>query len=366
MRTMAGEPTATTPSRVAATPIGRGDAVPLGRDDATPPRRDGATLLGGDTGSPLGGDGAAVSAAERGLPRRSLLPLVLLALVVFLWSSNNIASKLTLREMSPALMVLVRYTFAIVLFHLPVFIFLLRTGHRVSVADVRRLGWLGLLGPAGSTTCFTLGISMVPATYAGLMLMTGPLWAAILEWVFQGKRIGRVQALGMAIAFAAAAVLSTGGQLEAPDAMVVFGSILLMGAQTLWGGYTILSKPMLSRRSPLIALTGSNVCSLPFIWLSALVLGAWPEVPTIASWSWDTWVGIWYMIVFASGLSQVMYIFALRDVTASQAISFSYLMPVFTAGLAAAILGEQLTLLTVGCGVAIVLGLWLVNRPRAA
>ncbi len=70
-----------------------------------------------------------------------------------------------------------------------------------------------------------------------------------------------------------------------------------------------------------------------------------------------------YMIVLASGLSQVMYIYGLRDVTPSQAISFSYLMPVFTAGLAAAILGEQVTMLTLGCGALIVFGLWLVNRP---
>jgi drug/metabolite transporter (DMT)-like permease len=144
---------------------------------------------------------------------------------------------------------------------------------------------------------------------------------------------------------------------------MVFGSLLLMGAQTLWGGYTIISKPMLARgRPPLLALTGANVCSIPFIWAASVFLGGWAELPSIADWSTATWLGVAYMIVFASGLSQVMYIYGLRDVTPSQAISFSYLMPVFTAGLAAAILGEQVTLLTLGCGALIVLGLWLVNR----
>ncbi|MDP8923683.1 MAG: DMT family transporter [Chloroflexota bacterium] len=295
---------------------------------------------------------------------RTIAPLLLLTIVVFIWSSNNIASKLTLREMSPGLLVLVRYTVAVAVFHLPVFVLLLRAGHRVTSSDWKRLGWLGFLGPAGSTLLFTVGIAMVPATYAALMLMTGPLWTAVLEWVFQGQRIGGVRGLGMVIAFGAAAVLATDGQLEAPDATMLVGSVLLMGAQTLWGGYTIVSKPMLARgRSPLLALTGANLCSIPFIWAASVFLGAWGELPSLVSWSETIWIGVGYMIVFASGLSQVMYIYGLRDVAPSQAISFSYLMPVFTAGLAAVILGEQIGALALGCGALIVLGLWLVNRP---
>jgi drug/metabolite transporter (DMT)-like permease len=122
----------------------------------------------------------------------------------------------------------------------------------------------------------------------------------------------------MAIAFGAAAILSTGGELEAPDLPMVFGSLLLMGAQTLWGGYTIVSKPMLARgRPPLLALTGANLCSIPFIWAASLCSGV-GRAADGRDWSAATWLGVAYMIVFASGLSQVMYIYGLRDVTPSQ------------------------------------------------
>jgi len=63
--------------------------------------------------------------------------------------------------------------------------------------------------------------------------------------------------------------------------------------------------------------------------------------------------------------SQVLYAYGLRDVTPSQAMAFTYLMPVFTAFFAAIFLDEQVTLATVLCGAAIVFGLWLVNRDRA-
>ena len=50
---------------------------------------------------------------------------------------------------------------------------------------------------------------------------------------------------------------------------------------------------------------------------------------------------------------------------ASQAMAFTYLMPVFTAFFAAIFLDETISLETVVCGAAIVFGLWLVNQSRS-
>jgi hypothetical protein len=87
---MAGEPTAATPARVTRA---TSSSDPRGRRRAgrrAGPRRASARA-------------------------RAILPLAMLTVVVFIWSSNNIASKLTLREMSPGLLVLVRYTVAVLL-----------------------------------------------------------------------------------------------------------------------------------------------------------------------------------------------------------------------------------------------------------
>jgi drug/metabolite transporter (DMT)-like permease len=65
-----------------------------------------------------------------------------------------------------------------------VFVLLLRSGQRLTRSDWKRLWSLGRSGRPAARCCFTLGIAFVPATYAALMLMTGPLWTAVLEWVF--------------------------------------------------------------------------------------------------------------------------------------------------------------------------------------
>ena len=310
---------------------------------------------------------------ERWLPGaerlRGSLPLVMLTVVVMIWSSNNIATKLVLHETSPGLLTLMRFTLTTLIFHLPAFLLIRRFGQPLGRRDWLRLGIASVTGYALSSVMFTIGISMTPATYAALMMMTGPLWTAVLERAFIGTPIGPAQGLGMAISFASAAFLATGGALVGGvgelNAGLLIGGVLLMGCQTTWGGYTILTKPLLAHRPPLVIVTAASLIATPTIWPVAGWMGAFGELATIPTWSWTTWLGLAYLIFVAGVCSQVLYAYGLRDVTPSQAMAFTYLMPVFTAVFAAIFLDEQVTPATAVCGAAIVFGLWLVNRSRS-
>jgi drug/metabolite transporter (DMT)-like permease len=295
---------------------------------------------------------------------RAVLPLVMLTLVVLIWSSNNIATKLVLRETTPGLLTMLRFTLTTALFYLPAFLLIRKIGQPLSRADWVRLTIASLSGYALSALMFMNGISMVSATYASLMMMTGPLWTALLERLFVGTVIGRLQLVGMAISFSSAAFLATGGSLETADSNLLIGSLLLMGCQTTWGGYTILTKPLLAHRPPLTIVTAASMIATPAMWPVTGLMGAFNDLAQILTWSGSTWLGLVYLIFVAGVCSQVLYAYGLRDVTPSQAMAFTYLMPVFTAIFAALLLDEQLTITTALCGAAIVLGLWLVNKHR--
>jgi drug/metabolite transporter (DMT)-like permease len=222
-----------------------------------------------------------------------------------------------------------------------------------------------VVGYALSALMFMIGISMTTATFAGLMMMTAPLWTTVLERVFVGTPIGRSQTVGMAISFASAAYLVTGGSIGSGDVGFLVGGLLLMACQTTWGGYTIVTKPMLARRPPLVIVTASSMIATPAIWPATAVMGAFGELAQIPMWSLSTWLGLAYLVIVAGIFSQVLYAYGLRDVTPSQAMAFTYLMPVFTAFFAAIFLDESITMTTIVCGAAIVLGLWLVNQRKA-
>jgi drug/metabolite transporter (DMT)-like permease len=212
---------------------------------------------------------------------------------------------------------------------------------------------------------FQIGISMVTATYAALMLMSGPLWTTVLERVFIGTPIGALQAVGMAIAFGSAGYLATGGSLGDADSGLLIGSVLLMACQTTWGGYTIVTKPLLAHRPPLTIVAAASLIATPAIWPVTGLMGAFGDLEQISELSVSTWMALAYLVFIAGVLGQVLYAYGLRDVTPSQAMAFTYLMPVFTAFFAAIFLDEQVTPTTLACGAAIVFGLWLVNRDRA-
>jgi len=296
---------------------------------------------------------------------RVVLPLALLTIVVMIWSSNNIATKLVLREVSPGLLTLVRFTLTTALFHVPAFLLIRRFGQPLSRADWVRLAIASVVGYALSALMFMVGISMTTATFAGLMMMTAPLWTTVLERAFVGTPISKAQMVGMAISFASAAFLVTGGSLGEGDVWFLVGGLLLMACQTTWGGYTIVTKPMLAHRPPLVIVTASSIIATPAIWPATALMGAWGELSLVPAWSLSTWIGLAYLVFVAGVLSQVLYAYGLRDVTASQAMAFTYLMPVFTAFFAAIFLDETISLQTVVCGGAIVFGLWLVNQSRA-
>jgi drug/metabolite transporter (DMT)-like permease len=296
---------------------------------------------------------------------RGVLPLVMLTVVVLIWSSNNIATKLVMQEMSAGLLTLVRFTLTTVVFHLPAFLLIRRFGQPLSRRDWAVLAFASVTGYALSALMFTIGISMTTATFASLMLMTGPLWTAVLERVFVGSPISGAQTVGMGISFASAAYLATGGSLGEADSGLLIGGILLMACQTTWGGYTILTKPLLAHRSPLVIVTAASMIATPAIWPVTGYMGAFGELGQVGNWSLTTWLGLAYLVLVAGVCSQVLYAYGLRDVTASQAMAFTYLMPVFTALLAALFLDERITPSTVVCGAAIVFGLALVNRARS-
>jgi len=296
--------------------------------------------------------------------RRRLIPHVMLFVVVLIWSSNTVVSKIILRDVSPSLLALVRMSLAILPFHLPILLLFMRKGPPLERGEWLRLASIGVIGAATSATIYTFAVSMTPATYAGLMQMTGPPLTALLAWIALGERLGRERALGTAIAFAGAGVLATNGQLAEPDPLILAGSGLVVLSQIAWAYYTLAAKPLLARRPPLLVLAGSHVFALAALWPASGLLGAWSLLPTVADWSWSLWLGVAYLAFGTTALSQAMYVYALREVSASQAISYTYLQPVMTVLLAALALDEQPTALTFVCGGTILCGLWLVNRPR--
>jgi drug/metabolite transporter (DMT)-like permease len=301
----------------------------------------------------------------RGDSRRRWLPHLLLFVVVLIWSGNTVISKLVLHDVSAPQLALVRFSLGVLAFHVPLFL-LLRRGAHLERWEWRRLAMIGATGAGTSVLLFTIGLNYAPATYTSLISMIGPPLTALLAWVLFREVLGWIRAVGTAIAFLGAALLVTGGQLAEPQPGLLVGTAYLIGSQATWAIYILYGKPLLAHRPPVLVMAGSHLFALVSVWLLSIPIGGWGFVWEIGSWSSGVWLGILYLAIVNTGLSHLLFVYALREVTSAQAVSYTYLQPPMTALMAMLVLGEQPTLMTLLCGAVILVGIYLVNRPRMA
>jgi len=149
-----------------------------------------------------------------------------------------------------------------------------------------------------------------------------------------------------------------------PGGDVLVGDLLVMTAVLCWSAYTVLSKELLERYSPLrVTALSLSIGTL---------LMALPAVPDVvrqdwASVSWLTWTGAAYSFVFALVISYILWYRSVKKVGNHKTAVYSNLVPVFGALSGFWFLGERLTsglLLGGGCILAgILLTRWRGRQP---
>ena len=127
----------------------------------------------------------------------------------------------------------------------------------------------------------------------------------------------------------------------------------------MWAFATLLSKRLTSRMDPFLVSTYAMV-------FGSLILGliAMPQLVQIdwSSLGWPFWSDVVYLAVFPSVLANWFFYVGVQQIGPSRAAVFMYLVPVSSLILAAAVLGETLTLGQFAGAALMMVGVWLINR----
>jgi drug/metabolite transporter (DMT)-like permease len=290
------------------------------------------------------------------------LPILGLVLTMVMWSGNAIVSKIIMREASPVLVSMLRFTFAGVFFFLPVFLVLHRGSQRFTRQEWPRVILLGAFGTAGSQALFMLGLNLIPATEAGIYQVTTPVFVVLIAWLWLQEGLSRLRLAGIVLAFFGATLLLTGGGGLELGTGHPLGALFMIMSDICWAWYTVMSKPVMTHRSPLLVLSAACLVSMVTLWPVSALLGVLPELPSIVHWSWQAWAVMAYLVFVQGTCSQWLYAWTIRELGPSRVSAAMYLKPLFIALMAVPFLGEQPTWLTVVSGLLILSGVWLVNR----
>jgi len=231
-------------------------------------------------------------------------------------------------------------------------------------ADWGRLAVVSLVGVTGFNTLFFHGLSLAPASDAGMIIPTmSPVFTAMAGMLFLGDGVrfdrvaGLVVSLAGAVLFFGDVLLHTAGQGGR-----VCGDAALVGAAMCWAATSILSRPLSVR-------IGAMPTASWTIFLGSVVL-LLVSSPELAAVPWGRltgrfWIVLAYVVVFPTVIAYILWMEGIRAIGSGPTTSFMFLAPVFALLIAAALLGERPTALQGAGGALMLLGVGLVNRPGA-
>jgi drug/metabolite transporter (DMT)-like permease len=270
-------------------------------------------------------------------------------IAVTLWGLAPVATRAAVGHLDPMPLLLLRLTAASLVllpWAMPLF-------RQLKLRSAGRLVAAGVLGLLGYNLPVTAGLQWLPASTAGLLLATEPVWVMALSMVFLADRGGARAWLGSAAAMGGVAILAGPGALTgATSDRALAGAGLVLVGTLAFAAYTIVLRPLSQEHGAIPATAASTVIgTVPYLafagTLSATHLGqlppvVWGELAFLAFGSTAAGMLLWNRAVLSGGTTRVS--------------TLLYLEPAVSVLGAVTFLGEHVTLVTIVGGVLILAG----------
>lgn len=278
-------------------------------------------------------------------------------LAVLIWAFNFSVVKIALKEFTPGSFNGPRLTIASLL--LLLFLRLKEGSVAPPRGDLLRLIALGVVGNTFYQYLFINGLHRTSASATSLILTMTPILIALFSAVFIRERIHWIGWLGILtsffglyfVVFGNSAGVSLGEEGLKGNLMILLGNLF-------WAIYTVFSKPMLERMSPLrLATLTLFFGTLFYLPLTAREIAGMPW----GSLSARSWAALVFSAVFAIALSYVIWYSSVKRVGNTKTGIFGNITPVFSVFFAHLFLDEKVGLTKVVGTLIIILGFYLTR-----
>jgi drug/metabolite transporter (DMT)-like permease len=298
------------------------------------------------------------------------LPGIYLGLGIgsLVWGTSFAAAKISLRELAPLNLAILRFVLASLLF--AGILGCRRERPRLPWHDLPRFLVLGFLVIASYFYLQFLALRYTTTVSSSLMIATSPVWTAVISHLTGRERLRGLAAVGIATAFAGVVLIVTNGHWSG-----LFGgeswkgdALLLLNA-VVWSSFTVYGRTLMQSYSPLVAIAyvqmAGTLLLLPLAFLATPLAPA-PLVAQLPGLSWRAWAGAVYLAVPCSVLGYVVWYRGVAALGAVRTSVFGYINPLFAILAAILLLHEPLTALTLVGGALVLLGVYTTNRGRLA
>ena len=270
---------------------------------------------------------------------RDVIDLVALG---FLWGASFLFMRIAAPEFGAFALVEVRVAIAaLVLFPL-----LAMRGQTTEI----KTNWfplfvLGVHNTALPFLMFTWAMLSLTAGTGAILNATAPIFAAVIAWAWLGDKLNWSRALGLLVGTVGVWLLvrdKVGASLT--DSTLAVAAAL--GGSLLYGIAGNFTRRYTSHVKPLAVATGSQI-SAALVLLPVAIL-TWPDNAI----SWQAWAAAITMGLFSTGLAYILYFRLIANTGPTNAITVTYLIPLFAMILGAVVIDEPITVpMVIGCAV---------------
>ncbi len=292
--------------------------------------------------------------------------LALLFITPLLWTVNYLVGRQAPGVVAPHMLALLRWALAgliLLAFAWPELY--------AKRALLLRNAWQYLvLGALGMWICGAwvyIGARSTVATNIALLYALSPVFIALISALWLHERLGKLQWLGIILAFVGMVhVIIKGRWAALAQVQFVAGDLWILAATVSWTVYSLLLKRWPTVFSPLarlvLIITGGVLLLIPLAIIEAW--SGWPLTQT--QWGWRATALIVAAAVFPGAGAYLAYSTIQKELGAARASLTLYLGPLYAAVVAWLVLGEPIALHHALGGAVILLGIYLASRSPGA
>ncbi|MCZ6579802.1 MAG: DMT family transporter [Gammaproteobacteria bacterium] len=274
---------------------------------------------------------------DPGVIKKNLKAYVLLTFTTGCWGANVILGKLAVGEISPMLLVSLRWLSVLIL------LVLFARKHLVRDWPVLRnhLVFVGLMGTVGFTSfnaLFYMAAHSTSAINIGILQGSIPVFVLLGTFLLYRSRITRLQACGVAVTLIGVIIVASGGDLAQLQSLSINrGDFFILLACFFYAAYSIgLSRrPAVSALGLFTALAFvAFIVSLPLLAIEVNATGF--RLPSLTG-----WVVVALVALLPSLVAQISFIHSVSLIGPARAGVFINLVPVFASIMAVVFLRES-------------------------
>ena len=262
---------------------------------------------------------------------------LLLVLVTVAWGANFSVIKVALQDFpvhafNALRLVVAGVAFAVILRRMPA------AERRVLPADRRRVVVLGLLGGTFYQLLFVSGVPLTSVANAGLIFGLTPVVISLFSSAMGHEQLswtrwagGGLSVVGLYFVVGAGAAIS---------AASLRGDVLIFVAMLCWSAYSVASRPLLGRYSPMMLTAWTSIGAVPLYLVAAL--------PSLAATPWAdvrlrSWLLMLWSSVFCLVIAYTVWYTGVQRLGATRTSAYSNLTPIAAMAIAWWWLGETVS-----------------------